>query len=574
MLLPHWPDPAALYRVLTESAPDPILTIDETSTIVSVNPAAERVFGYAADEMLGQSLHLLIPERLRGGHDAGMGRYLASGQRRIPWQGVRMPIRTKSGVEIPVEIAFGEFVADGHRVFSGFLRDISAQVASEQVVRDANAALAEQNAQLAEQSLELELANQQLQEQTAELEMQAEALQATAAQLEAAAVEAEVARRTAEAERARAEGILEAMADAYVALDPAFRIVAVNAAMARSTGLAREALLGRDFWATFPGVVGTAFERHYRRAVTEGVDAHFTHDYSDGRLELVVEVDAYPATGGGVAVFWRDITARVRADAERERLLADTQAARAEAEAANRAKSEFLAVMSHELRTPLNAIGGYAELIELGIHGSVTEAQRIALGRIQASQRHLLGLIAGVLDYSRVEAGAVTYRLVAVPVAEAVAEAEVLVAPQLRVKGLGYAWSGAAPGLSVRADREKLQQILLNLLSNAVKFTHPRDGAPGRVDVSCTVEDGAKHGAVAGRVSIHVRDTGAGIAAEQLERVFEPFVQVDQRLTRPHEGVGLGLAISRDLARGMGGDLTAESTPGVGSTFTLTLPSA
>ena len=127
----------------------------------------------------------------------------------------------------------------------------------------------------------------------------------------------------------------------------------------------------------------------------------------------------------------------------------------------------------------------------------------------------------------------------------------------------------------MRADREKLQQILLNLLGNAVKFTDARDGVPGRVEVACSVEAGAGGGAAAGdRVHIHVRDTGAGIAAEALERVFEPFVQADQRLTRPHAGVGLGLAISRDLARGMGGDLTAESTLGAGSTFTLTLPRA
>ncbi|HZF69132.1 MAG TPA: PAS domain-containing protein [Gemmatirosa sp.] len=392
--------------------------------------------------------------------------------------------------------------------------------------------------------------------------------------VEALLAESERARVEAEAERGRTTGILEAMSDGYFALDPEFRIVAVNAAMERNVRLTRDVLLGRVFWDVFPATVGTDYERHYRAAATEGKTAHFTDAYDDGRLALVSEADVYPAPGGGVAVFWRDVTARVRAEAERARLLAAAEEARATAEAANRAKSEFLAVMSHELRTPLNAIGGYAELIELGIHGPVTEAQRTALARIQASQRHLLGLIAGVLDYSRVEAGAATYRLVDVPVAEAVAEAEVLVAPQLRAKGLGYGWSGAPPGLAVRADREKLQQVLLNLLGNAVKFTHPRDGVPGRVEVSYTVEAAAADGTAGARVALHVRDTGEGIAAEQLARVFEPFVQVDQRLTRPHAGVGLGLAISRDLARGMGGDLTAESGVGVGSTFTLTLPAA
>jgi PAS domain S-box-containing protein len=278
--------------------------------------------------------------------------------------------------------------------------------------------------------------------------------------------------------------------------------------------------------------------------------------------------------GEGERAFLLALGRQVAVAVERARLWDAEHAARAEAERANRAKSEFLATMSHELRTPLNAIGGYAELIELGIHGPVTEAQRTALERIQRSQRHLLGLIAGVLDYSRVEAGAVSYRLLDVPVAEVVAEAEALVAPQLRAKGLGYAWSGAAPGLAVRADREKLQQILLNLLGNAVKFTDARDGVPGRIEVTCAGALAEGPGEGSGRVAIRVRDTGEGIAPEELERIFEPFVQADQRLTRPHAGVGLGLAISRDLARGMGGELTAESTPGVGSTFTLVLPRA
>ena len=126
----------------------------------------------------------------------------------------------------------------------------------------------------------------------------------------------------------------------------------------------------------------------------------------------------------------------------------------------------------------------------------------------------------------------------------------------------------------MRADREKLQQILLNLLSNAIKFTPAGDGTPGRVEVACAVEGAAAGAGGGGRVGIRVRDTGVGIAPEKLASVFEPFVQADQRLTRPQEGIGLGLAISRDLARGMGGDLTAESTPGLGSTFTLILPVA
>jgi signal transduction histidine kinase len=234
--------------------------------------------------------------------------------------------------------------------------------------------------------------------------------------------------------------------------------------------------------------------------------------------------------------------------------------ARVVAESANRAKSEFLAVMSHELRTPLNAIGGYAELIELGIRGPVTPEQRKDLERIQRSQHHLLGLINGVLNYARLEGGNLRYELTDVSVDELLATCEALVAPQARAKRLRLIVPPCRESLTVRADHEKVQQIVLNLLTNSIKFTD--DG--GRIDITCAGDDQS--------VAINVTDTGHGIAADKLEAIFDPFVQVDARLTRTHEGVGLGLAISRDLARGMRGDLTVESTLGRGSTFTLRLP--
>ena len=230
--------------------------------------------------------------------------------------------------------------------------------------------------------------------------------------------------------------------------------------------------------------------------------------------------------------------------------------------AANQAKSEFLAMMSHELRTPLNAIGGYVELLQMGVHGPTTPEQRSALERIQRSQRHLLGLINQVLNFARVEAGVVHYEIADVAAAEILTTCEMLIAPQITSKGIVYEMTPCEPGVAVRTDREKAQQILLNVLSNAVKFTD----SGGRIDVRCSATDTT--------VSMAVSDTGRGIAADQLENIFQPFVQVDVKLNRSREGVGLGLAISRDLAQGMGGELSAQSKPGVGSTFTLTLPRA
>ncbi len=197
----------------------------------------------------------------------------------------------------------------------------------------------------------------------------------------------------------------------------------------------------------------------------------------------------------------------------------------------------------------------------MGVRGPVNDQQRDDLRRIRRSQRHLLGLVNEVLNYAKLEAGSVRYDLTDVPVQAALAEAEGLVAPQARAKALALAVGGCRPDLRVRADAEKLRQVLVNLLSNAVKFT---DRGSVAVDA----------GAEGGTVRIRVRDTGIGIPPEKLGVIFEPFVQVRADLTRTAEGAGLGLAISRDLARGMGGDLTAESTPGVGSTFTLMLPSA
>jgi signal transduction histidine kinase len=249
-------------------------------------------------------------------------------------------------------------------------------------------------------------------------------------------------------------------------------------------------------------------------------------------------------------------------DREREASLARERRARGEAEEANRAKMDFLAVMSHELRTPLNAIAGYAELLDMEIHGPVTPAQREALGKVRRSQRHLLLLINDVLNFAKLEAGRVEIRPAEVTVGELVAAVEPLILPQAQARGLTYERRLPDEPLAVRADPDKAGQVLLNLLSNAVKFTEPG----GRVCVEC--EPNGR------RVLLRVRDTGVGIPRERLESVFEPFVQLERGLTSSREGTGLGLAISRDLARAMGGDLHAESEPGKGSVFTLALPRA
>jgi signal transduction histidine kinase len=247
---------------------------------------------------------------------------------------------------------------------------------------------------------------------------------------------------------------------------------------------------------------------------------------------------------------------------QHQELLESERLARVEAETATRAKSQFLAVMSHELRTPLNAIAGHVQLLDMGIHGPINDGQREALGRIARSQRHLLRLINEVLNLARVETGRVEYAMEDLNAHDIVGELLSMVDPQMDAKGLACEVKQPAEPMLVRADREKLTQVLLNLLSNAIKFTP----AGGRIIVEFSIDADCSQ-----VVLISVSDTGIGIPQDKHEAIFEPFVQVQTGPTRAVEGAGLGLAISRELARGMGGDVTVRSREGGGSVFTLSL---
>jgi PAS domain S-box-containing protein len=366
---------------------------------------------------------------------------------------------------------------------------------------------------------------------------------------------------------------LENAAEAIHWVGPDGTILWANRAELELFGYPAHEYVGRPIAAFHadPPVIADILRRLLSGESLRDCEARVRH--RDGSIRTVL-INSNVLWRGGEFVhtrcFTRDVTEARLAAAERERLLEREREAREQAEAACRAKSEFLAVMSHELRTPLNAIGGYTELLELGIRGPVTPEQLEDLARIRHSQRHLLGLINEVLNYTRVERGTVDYATEDVDLADVIAAVEPLVRPQVAAKGLTLHVEPVRSGgpAIVRADRDKLRQILRNLLSNAIKFTD----AGGRIEIAwadADTFDGASDGSAL--VVMHVRDTGIGIPADKLEAVFEPFVQVQTGLTRPHDGAGLGLAISRQLARGMGGDLTVESAEGEGSCFTLEL---
>jgi signal transduction histidine kinase len=232
--------------------------------------------------------------------------------------------------------------------------------------------------------------------------------------------------------------------------------------------------------------------------------------------------------------------------------------ARRVAEGANAAKAKFLSMMSHDLRTPLTAISGYTRLLTAGAYGPLTPDQLDNLERVQSASGQVARMIEDILDFAQLESGRVHVRVQRVSLPEAVARAESLL--RLRFEEAGLTFTARCEG-TVIADPDRLQQVLLNLLTNAAKFTP----AGGHVSVE-TQPDGD-------RTLIHIRDTGSGIPAEQLQRIFDPFVQLDnQPEDRKQHGVGLGLAISRELARAMAGDLSVESAVGEGATFTVALP--
>jgi PAS domain S-box-containing protein len=337
-----------------------------------------------------------------------------------------------------------------------------------------------------------------------------------------------------------------------------YRFLEMNPAFAKHSGL--QGAVGRTARELLPDLEEHWFEIYGQVALT-GEPVRFENG-SDA-MRRWFDVFAFRVEEPEkrrVALLFTDISEQKRAEQERERLLGDAEAARADAEAANRAKAEFLAAMSHELRTPLNAIGGYVELLDIGVHGPLTAPQQGALKRITANQRHLLTLINDILSFARLEAGRIEFDIRSLSAQKILASLESLVSPQAEAKGVAYTVEECDPNVAFRGDAERVRQILLNLVGNAIKYT-PEGGW---VVLSC-VADGEW-------VHFQVRDNGPGIPPEAQALIFDPFQQVGRRLNQPQDGVGLGLAISRDLARAMAGDLTVESTLGKGSTFTLRLP--
>jgi PAS domain S-box-containing protein len=489
---------AGLYRLLVESVHDyAIFALDTGGHVLTWNAGAERFKGYKAEEIIGRHLSVFYTAE-----------EVAT---RKPWRELEIAARDGS-----VEDEGWRLRKDGSRFWANVV--ITA-------LRDEDGVLVG----FAEVTRDL--------------------------------TERRAAEQTLRSSEERFRLLIENVRDYGIfTLDPRGRIVSWNAGAQRISGYYANEIIGKHFSIFYPpadiAAGKPAMELEVATAVGKFEEEGWRLRKSGDLFWSNVVITALRETDGrlvGFAKLTRDLTEPREMN---ERALAGARRIAA-AEGANRAKSEFLAAMSHELRTPLNAIGGYAELLSIGIGGPISSEQADYLDRIRRSQQHLLGIINDILNFSRIEAGQVSYDIRPVAVADVVESVMPMIQPQVVTRGLRLIIS-VRPTIYVAADRGKLEQVLLNLLSNAVKFT-----AKGTIEIT-----GFAEGAIAG---IRVRDTGLGIPADKLNSIFEPFVQVGRSLTTPHEGTGLGLAISRDLARAMGGDLTVESEPGKGSTFTVAL---
>ncbi len=362
--------------------------------------------------------------------------------------------------------------------------------------------------------------------------------------------------RTSQASSLR--DIIERLPDGIVVVDSHGVIRFANPAAQRLFDRPADDLIGTSFG--FPVVVGETTEIDIVQRGGGGVV------YAELR---VVETEWEDEQVQIVSL--RDITDRKQAQ-ERAQQLAFEREARLEAEAASKAKSEFLAIMSHELRTPLNAVLGYSELMELGISGPITDKMREQIGRIRMSAVHLLGLVNDILDLAKVEAGRLQVTSGPCSATGTLAAAIALIQPQAAARGLELTVLPSEDGLVFRGDDERARQILVNLLSNAVKFTAPGGKITVEVAPSKSPDLDTKLPPSRSYVTFRVTDTGEGIPPDKLLSIFDPFVQAESGHSRTREGSGLGLTISRRLARLMGGDLTVKSETGKGSTFSLWLP--
>jgi len=499
----------ARFRAVMQSASDAIVTIDSSDSIVAFNPATERLFGYSEAELSHQPLTLLLPERFRQSHEAGLRRLLNDDSQPLSGKAVEVSGLRRDGSEVPLELSVARWTADRQQFFTGIMRDVTARKAAESELR------------------KLALAVEQSPESIVVTNLDAE-------------------------------------------------IEYVNETFVRATGYSREEVLGQNPRVLHSGKTPTETYAAMWAALSAGRawKGEFHNRRKDGSeyVEFAIITPLRQPDGSithYVAVK-EDITEKKRLgeelDAHRHRLeglvaqrTVELDAARQQAEAANLAKSAFLANMSHEIRTPMNAILGLTHLMR---RSAPTPQQAERLDKIDGAGRHLLEIINDILDLSKIEAGRMQLESVDFPLSLIMDSVASIIGQAARDKGLQLSVDGGTVPVWLRGDPTRLRQALLNYAGNAVKFTER-----GAIAIRAMLLEESADGL---RVRFEVADTGIGISPENKARLFRVFEQADTSISRKYGGTGLGLAITRRLAQLMGGEVGADSTPGMGSSFWFT----
>lgn len=588
---------------VVETALESIVTIDHEGRILEWNPAAERAFGHKRADVLGHQLaETIIPPQYRDAHYRGFARYIQTGEARILGRRIEVEGMRADGSFFPCELAVTRVPIPGPPIFTAYIRDLTEQRrlrATQELLLRASSVL------LSYLDTERMLCNlsgvvvpafadwytvdvvdpdrtirrlETMHRDPAKVGFAKELADRYANRPESRHG-ARSAIRTGESQLVTdvTDGLLRGIAqdDAHLQLlrELGLRSFIVTPLRGRDSVLGAITYVSAESGRRYDAYDLEVAEELATRAAQAMENARLFADVEEARQQLEQQATELEQQAAELEATTSDLessNASLRSaneelaarTSEAERVRAEAEAARHEADEANRAKSEFLAAMSHELRTPLNAIIGYAQLLDVGIHGSVSDEQRSDLGRIQRSAQHLLGLITDILNYAKLESGRVQYEMESTSLDDVLASVEELIAPLAAAKQIQYSLNTDCPGTRVCADSEKLRQILINLLSNAIRYTEPK----GQIAVTCALS--VEH------VLINVRDTGVGIPPDKLEAIFEPFVQVSSAYAGQRQGTGLGLSISRDLARGMGGELSVRSELGKGSVFTVQLRKA
>ncbi|HEY0139456.1 MAG TPA: PAS domain S-box protein [Thermoanaerobaculia bacterium] len=536
------------HRVITEAAQDAIFTIDERSTILFCNQAVERVFGWKPEELVGQSLSAIMPERFRAGHQRGIERFLQTRQRHIPWTGVELPAMHREGHEFPCEISFGAWTSEGHTIFTGFARDVTERKRAQE--------------QLQASLEEAEAARAQLERRAEEESAFRHLASALTGAVEMTDVLHEITNRATHV--TRADGVYVER----VVLLGGTKMVEVVASAGRGAP-------PRGLRVPFPGSMTDEIVRGREPVILADMN-HFGRAMAPylvdtcGECEvLVTPLSAENEILGALVLLnsassgrrFRDadaIRARTLGDLSslalrRVRLMEEEREAKEKAEAAVRVRDETLGIVSHDLRNPLTKIALSADLLA----DAPAEDQRDLVQTIRTAARQMERLIQDLLDVARVEAGRLSVEREYIDPEPLVRDACASHAPLAEQKGQRIVCRMDQPLPQICADRDRLVQVFGNLIGNALKFTPER----GTITIEATPVDRG--------VQFAVLDTGNGIPEADLRQVFRPYWQAKKTA---HMGAGLGLAIVRGIVEAHGGKVWAENAPGGGALFRFTIP--